>query len=238
MKKVLLASLLATTFGVAHAEGLNGNFSLTSDYRFRGISQTQNAAAIQGGVDYTHASGFYAGNWNSSVSSQMYTNGSGMESDLYAGFKKTILGLTFDVGSYNYVYPRSTTGSVTDYDTKEVFAGVAYKELVSFKYSQSLSNYFGVANSKNSNYYQVDSKVPLAAGLSAVAHLGRTSVNHSSNLNYTDYNVGVVYDLKGWDIGGRFYTNTGMTKTAQAATTLNGQSLYKNAVVISASKSF
>jgi len=91
MKKVLLASLLATTFGVAHAEGLNGNFSLTSDYRFRGISQTQNAAAIQGGVDYTHASGFYAGNWNSSISSQMYTNGSGMESDLYAGFKKPIL---------------------------------------------------------------------------------------------------------------------------------------------------
>lgn len=238
MKKVLLASLLATTFGVAHAEGLNGNFSLTSDYRFRGISQTQNAAAIQGGVDYTHASGFYAGNWNSSISSQMYTNGSGMESDLYAGFKKTVLGLTFDVGSYNYVYPRSTTGSTTDYDTKEVYAGVAYKELVSFKYSQSLSNYFGVANSRNSNYYQLDSKVPLAGNLSAVAHIGHTAVNHSSNLNYSDYNVGVVYDLKGWDIGGRFYTNTGMTKTAQTATTLNGQSLYKNAIVISASKSF
>lgn len=238
MKKVLLASLLATTFGVAHAEGLNGNFSLTSDYRFRGISQTQNAAAIQGGVDYTHASGFYAGNWNSSISSQMYTNGSGMESDLYAGFKKTVLGLTFDVGSYNYVYPRSTASATTDYDTKEVYAGVAYKELVSFKYSQSLSNYFGVANSRNSNYYQLDSKIPLAGNLSAVAHIGHTAVNHSSNLNYSDYNVGVVYDLKGWDIGGRFYTNTGMTSTAKTATTLNGQSLYKNAIVISASKSF
>jgi uncharacterized protein (TIGR02001 family) len=44
------------------------NVSLVSDYRYRGISQTNLRPAIQGGFDYSHASGFYVGNWNSSIS--------------------------------------------------------------------------------------------------------------------------------------------------------------------------
>ena len=97
MKKLFLALLMAVGFASAQAQ-VSGNLGLTSDYRFRGISQTQNAPAVQGGIDYAHSSGFYVGNWNSSVSSQMYTNGSGVESDLYAGFKKDIYkGLTIDV---------------------------------------------------------------------------------------------------------------------------------------------
>ena len=112
MKKVLLAVLLAAGFSMAQAE-VTGNLGLTSDYRFRGISQTQNAPAVQGGVDYAHESGLYIGNWNSSVSSLMYTNGAGVESDLYAGFKKDVYnGLTVDIGSYNYFYPRATVAEI------------------------------------------------------------------------------------------------------------------------------
>jgi uncharacterized protein (TIGR02001 family) len=70
---------------------LTGNLGLTSDYRFRGVSQTQNAPAVQGGIDYAHSSGLYIGNWNSSVSSQVYTAGAGVENDLYAGYKKEVL---------------------------------------------------------------------------------------------------------------------------------------------------
>ena len=98
MKKLFLAFMLALGFATAQAE-VTGNLGLTTDYRFRGVSQTQNAPAVQGGIDYNHSSGFYVGNWNSSVSSQMYTNGAGIESDLYAGWKKDIYkGLTVDVG--------------------------------------------------------------------------------------------------------------------------------------------
>jgi uncharacterized protein (TIGR02001 family) len=238
MKKLFLALMMAAGISVAQAE-VTGNLGLTSDYRFRGISQTQNAPAVQGGIDYNHKSGFYVGNWNSSVSSQMYTNGAGVESDLYAGFKKDIYkGITIDVGSYNYFYPRATNGTSTNFDTYELFAGVGYGP-VSVKYSQSLSNYFGTTNSKNSQYYQADIVQPLGASkISLLAHVGRTEVNNNSSLNYTDYNVGLGYDLNGWQLAAKYYTNSGTTSSFQTANTINGQKLYKNAGVLSVTKSF
>ena len=124
MKKLLLALMMVSGISLAQAQ-VSGNASLTSDYRFRGISQTQNAPAVQGGIDYNHKSGLYVGNWNSSVSSQLYTNGAGVESDLYAGFKKEVYkDITLDVGSMNYFYPRATNGTSTNFDTNELYAGV------------------------------------------------------------------------------------------------------------------
>ena len=247
MKKVLLAILALAGFTLAHAE-VTGNLGLTSDYRFRGISQSQNAPAVQGGVDYAHSSGLYIGNWNSSVSSQVYTNGSGVESDLYAGYKKDIYkGITVDVGSYNYFYPRATTAAKTgsNYDTYEAFVGLGYGP-VAVKYSQTLGNgYFGTANAKNTNYTGADvaqSFEPLSAqlkDLSFLAHYGHTSVANSSNLNYNDINVGLGYTLpKDWTISAKYYTNSSMTGTFQTANTVNGQKLYKNAVVATLTKTF
>ena len=243
MKKVLLAVLLAVGFGVAHAD-VTGNLGLTSDYRFRGISQTQNAPAVQGGVDYAHESGLYIGNWNSSVSSQMYTNGAGVESDLYAGFKKDVYnGLTIDVGSYNYFYPRATAaGTGSNFDTYEAFAGVGYKDLVSAKYSQTLGNgYFGATNARGTSYTQIDGKlpVPVVTNLALVAHFGRTNVAHSTASDYNDINVGAVYTLpKEYDLSVKYYTNTSTTTAFETANTVNGQRLYKNAVVVGLTKSF
>jgi uncharacterized protein (TIGR02001 family) len=248
MKKLLLA-LLATAGLVATAQAqVTGNLGLTSDYRFRGISQSQNAPAVQGGIDYSHSSGLYVGNWNSSVSSQVYTNGAGVESDLYAGWKKDIYkGITIDVGSYNYFYPRATTPAATgsNFDTYEAFVGLGYGP-VSAKYSQTLGNgYFGTANARGSNYTQVDlaqSFEPLSAklkNLSFLAHYGHTSVSNSSNLNYNDFNVGLGYTLpKDWTITGKYYTNSSMTGTFQNANTVSGQKLYNNAFVASLTKTF
>jgi uncharacterized protein (TIGR02001 family) len=240
MKKLFLALMMVAGISVAQAQ-VTGNLGLTSDYRFRGVSQTQNAPAVQGGIDYNHNSGFYVGNWNSSVSSDMYTNGAGVESDLYVGFKKDIYkGLTLDVGSYNYFYPRATNGTSTNFDTNELFVGLGYGP-VTVKYSQSLSNYFGTANSKNSQYYQADIAQPLAyisKSLSVLAHVGRTEVNNNSNLSYTDYNVGLGYNLQGWDLAAKYYFNDNKTSTFMTANTINGQKLYKDAVVFSVAKSF
>src|SRR5688500_17951677 len=63
-----------------------GNAGIFSDYRFRGISQTNRKPAFQGGFDVAHASGFYAGNWNSNVDSAFY-NGANLEMDFYGGYK-------------------------------------------------------------------------------------------------------------------------------------------------------
>jgi uncharacterized protein (TIGR02001 family) len=243
MKKLLLAFLAFAGVTAAQAQ-VTGNLSLTSDYRFRGISQSQNAPAVQGGIDYTHSSGLYIGNWNSSVSSQVYTNGAGVESDLYAGWKKDVYkGITIDVGSYNYFYPRATVnGTGSNFDTYEAFAGVGYKDMISAKYSQTLgSGYFGTTNAKNSNYTQVDAKLPVSVikNLSVVAHYGRTDVANSSNLDYNDINAGFVYALpQTWDLGVKYYTNSSMTGTFQNANTVTGQKLYKNAVVVSLTKTF
>jgi uncharacterized protein (TIGR02001 family) len=247
MKKVLLAIFALASITAAHAQ-VSGNLGLTSDYRFRGISQSQNAPAVQGGVDYAHSSGLYIGNWNSSVSSQVYTNGAGVESDLYAGYKKDIYrGITIDVGTYNYFYPRATTAAKTgsNYDTYEGFIGVGYGP-VAVKYSQTLGNgYFGTANAKNTNYTQADiaqSLAPVSARLkdvSFLAHYGRTNVANSSNLDYNDVNVGLGYALpKDWSINAKYYTNSSMTSTFQNANNVNGQKLYKNAVVATLTKTF
>jgi uncharacterized protein (TIGR02001 family) len=243
MKKLFLALLMATGISYAQAQ-VSGNLGLTSDYRFRGISQTQNGPAVQGGIDYAHSSGLYIGNWNSSVSSQLYTNGAGVESDLYAGWKKDIYkGLTVDVGSYNYFYPNATNGSSPNFNTQELFAGLGYGP-VAVKFSQSTSNYFGLQNSTGTQYYQADvnqSFAPLSAklkDLSFVAHYGHTAVANHSNLDYNDINLGLVYNLKGWALAAKYYTNTSEGSGFQSANTINGQKLYKNAAVFSVSKSF
>jgi uncharacterized protein (TIGR02001 family) len=239
MKSVLLALLMTAGVFAAQAQ-VTGNLGLTTDYRYRGISQTQNAPAIQGGVDYSHSSGFYAGNWNSSVSSSVYTNGAGVESDLYAGYKREVLkGLTLDVGSMNYFYPRATNGTSDNFDTKEIYAGLSYG-IASAKYSRSISNYFGTANSKGSEYIQADVAYPVkGTKFTAVAHAGHTNVANSNKLDYTDYNVGASYDLgQGWATSAKYHNNTGLTGTAKTANTVNGQQLYKNAVVLGVTRSF
>lgn len=244
MKQLFLALLMAVGVTAAQAQ-VTGNLGLASDYRFRGISQSQNGPAVQGGIDYAHESGLYIGNWNSSVSSQLYTNGSGIESDLYAGFKKNVYkGITIDVGSYNYFYPRATNGTNPTFDTNELFLGIGYGP-VAVKYSQTLGSYFGTPNSNGSNYTQADlnqSFAPLSASLkdlSFVAHYGHTIVTKNSNLNYNDFNVGLAYALpQAWVISGKYYTNSAMTGNFQTANTVSGQKLYQNAFVASLTKTF
>jgi uncharacterized protein (TIGR02001 family) len=236
MKKLLIALMMFAGITVAQAQ-VTGNLGLTSDYRFRGVSQTQNAPAVQGGIDYNHVSGLYIGNWNSSVSSQLYTNGAGVESDVYAGFKKQVFGnFTLDVGTMNYFYPRAGTNG--SFDTNELYAGIGYKELITVKYSHALSDYFGIANSKNSYYVQADAAIPVVGKLSAVAHAGRTEVNNNSKYSYNDYNVGVAYDLQGWNLAAKYYINDNKTSTFMTANTINGQKLYNDAFVFSVAKSF
>jgi uncharacterized protein (TIGR02001 family) len=155
MKKIFLTLLLAVGFSTAHAQ-LSTNVGLVSDYRFRGVSQSNNGAAVQGGIDYAHSSGLYVGNWNSSVSSALYPNSAGLESNLYAGWKKDVYrGLTVDVGSYNYFFLGKDNSTDSRFNTQELYAGVGYGP-VSVKYSQSLSNYFGINNSVGTTYMQAD----------------------------------------------------------------------------------
>ena len=86
MKKHLLAAAIMAVSLSAHAE-ISANLSGASDYRFRGISQTQLDPAVQGGIDYSHASGAYLGTWASNVSKAFYPGGTGLVIDVFGGFR-------------------------------------------------------------------------------------------------------------------------------------------------------
>jgi hypothetical protein len=82
-----------------------GSVALVSDYRFRGVSQSDEELAVQGGLSITHSSGFYVGTWASNLAGWGTFGGSNTELDLYAGYKVPVGGGALDVGVTWYMYP-------------------------------------------------------------------------------------------------------------------------------------
>jgi hypothetical protein len=120
MRKSLIAAAIAGTFAlpsVAMAQAaaapasphtFSPNIGVVSDYLFRGVSQTRGGAALQGGVDYSHSSGLYAGIWASTITWVKDAYGSGStEIDYYGGYKNSFGGsdFTYDIGAIAYTYP-------------------------------------------------------------------------------------------------------------------------------------
>ncbi len=241
MKKILLATAVAAAFAapsVAFAQAaaasphtVTGNLSLASDYRFRGLSQTFEGAAIQGGVDYSHASGFYLGTWGSNVSGLQYNNGAGLELDIYGGYKFNAGPVGLDIGMLYYLYPGAYYSgfgpSKPKYNNTEIYIGASWNWL-SAKYSMTTSDFFGVkgqtygggcgidatgaalacadpfsatAGSKGSGYLDLTATFPLATGLNLVAHYGKQTVKNFGKLDYTDYKLGLTYDAMGFTWG-------------------------------------
>jgi uncharacterized protein (TIGR02001 family) len=208
---------------------LTGSVTLVSDYRFRGISQTYEGPAVQGGFDYSHSSGFYLGNWNSNVASQVYTGGSGIEMDVYGGYRRSFNGFGFDVGYLYYHYPKAEFQSAEDgsqgFDTQEIYVGGSWK-WISLKYSLAVSDYCGIGStqvngaywadkndgallpdrggSKNSYYLDLTANVPVDEKLTIGAHVGTLNVKNYGELDYTDWKLGVTYNLKGWLLGAAY----------------------------------
>ena len=100
---------------------LSANVALTTDYIFRGVSQSSENPAIQGGMDVACGI-FYAGVWGSSIDFDA-NDSAAMELDVYAGITPSYQGLSFDLGALYYAYPGATEG--LDYDYFEFKAGVS-----------------------------------------------------------------------------------------------------------------
>lgn len=241
MRKTLLAVALAASAalpGLAGAQAtsphsISGNMGVFSDYRFRGISQTFLKPAIQGGIDYSHSSGFYLGNWNSNVSGLVYTDGS-IEMDFYGGYKFNAGPIGMDVGLLQYYYPGAKASGVK-YDTTEAYVAGSWKWFT-LKYSITTGDYFGVTNSDGSGYLDLSASYEIAPKLTLVAHYGKQTVKNSSALDYTDTKIGVTYDLNGWALGLAYYdTDLAVNITNGAGKT---EDLGKGGVVLSVGKSF
>ena len=190
--KSLSLALVAAAMPVLASAELTANVALTSNYKFRGQDQDVHRIkavnpAIQGGFDYTFGeSGFYLGNWNSSVD---WLQGNSIESDLYGGYRFKAGALDLDLGALAYVYPRNTTGNTTA------------------KYSHTVSkDYFGWAGAKtsglrgrNTGYLNLAFAREVAPSVTLKAAVGYTrfagDIRDLGVPSYVDYSVGGAYDF-------------------------------------------
>ena len=233
MKKIILASLAALSLvsplqsqaqeaNLLGIKGLSANVGAVTDYRFRGISQTFNHYAVQGGIDYTHSSGLYVGNWNSSINEGAGYPSAHWETDFYAGYKKSFGDFGLDVGAIYYDYPGSnsiddptqsgrlvynpTTGKKAygPINNTEFYIGGTWK-MFSAKWFRAMDDYFSVPNTKGTQYLDLSTNVELSDGWAWNAHIGmlKTKNINSSTLNadYMDYKLGVTKDVSGFVLG-------------------------------------
>jgi len=214
-----------------------GNAGLYSDYRFRGISQTNKKPAFQGGFDIAHASGFYVGNWNSNIDSSFY-GGSNLEMDFYGGFRGAVDVFSYDVGVLYYAYP----GSDPKIDNTELYVGGGWGPL-SMKYSYAVSDFFGLPDSDGSWYLDTKLTYPLSKELTLTARIGYQSLNGSAQVteidgsgpkdSITDWSIGVGYDLSGWILGASY---VGTNRDLQGS--VAGRNISGDTFVVSVGKSF
>lgn len=202
--------ILGSGAALAADSPFTANVALTTDYAYRGISQTDERPALQGGFDFAHDSGFYAGVWGSNVSwlndvETTSSSGNSLELDIYAGFKMPLGPVTLDVGLLQYYYPgdydrtwKSETGLKTP-DTLEGYVGVSW-EFLTFKYSHAFTNLFGTPDSEASKYYDLTAAYEVMPGLTLNAHFGRQDIKGPTD-SYNDWKLGLTKALGDFNVG-------------------------------------
>lgn len=175
MRKTLLATALTVVAalpvaGSAHADGpISANLTLTTDYVFRGISQSQGKAALQGGFDYAHESGLYIGTWGSNVGwvDDIAKTNNSLELDLYAGYAGEAGPLSYDIGVLQYYYPGDKIAGTPSPDSTELYLALGW-EFLELKYSHAISKHlFGWTGTngektRNSNYVELNAEYEIA----------------------------------------------------------------------------
>ena len=246
MKKKILPAALALAFaglaGSASAEAgeaaytVSGNVALTSDYVFRGLTQTWGRPAIQGGADLTMKNGFAAGLWGSSISDDSYPGGS-TELDLYASYGRPIdEDWSWRAGLYGYLYPGANLDEAglrsRSFNTVEANLAVSWKQWT-LKWNRALTDYFGVdreqgyrGDSKGTTYWQLEGAYPLSPRWTLTVRAGYTdygteliapNADGARDPSYADFGLGLKYQIDArWSLIGvatratntRFYRHT------------------------------
>lgn len=225
MKKTIiaLAALAVATPAMAQDEEASGPISITgsaaivSDYRFRGVSQTDKEAAVQAGVTVSHKSGFYIGTWASNLAGWGTFGGSNTELDIYGGYTADLGGATLDVGLTWYMYPGGADNTdfaepyvkiSTTAGPVSLLAGVAYapkQEALGQWYFSGADYGTGVPNrpnAKDDNLYiwsDVAYTIP-STPVKLKAHLGYSDGNPGLGPNGTS--VAPTGKYLDWMLGG------------------------------------
>lgn len=188
LKKTLALSGLLIAGGLVSQSALadlSANIGVTSNYVWRGLTQTSDTSAISGGLDYSHSSGLYVGTWTSNVDfGGNAVSDKGYELDLYGGYAGSYKDLGYDVGYIRYTYP------VQDgYNFGEYYLSGSYKFLT-VKYSSQ--------SSKSENHYiEAAASFDLPKGSSLGLHVGsykyegETTKDYSVSLSKDDFTLTV-----------------------------------------------
>ena len=174
IKLSLVAAVLATGMISAQASevGVSANMALTSNYVWRGMTQTDDSPAVQGGIDLDW-NGIYAGVWGSNV--EFGDGKASLEADLYIGFAKEVSGFSFDIGFIEYMYPNM----MDEYNFGEAYVGLGYDfgvVNVGAKYSFGIDTHNDVndidAEWEPENAWEVSASAPLPMEFSIDATYG------------------------------------------------------------------
>ncbi len=184
---------------------VSGGATLVSDYRFRGISQTNKRFALQGSLTLAHESGFYTGLWGSSIDDYV-AQGSDVELDLIAGYRRTFGGMTLDAGVLYYYYPGSGGGNT---DFVEPYVSVAHTlgpvtAKITANYAPSQSALTVGAGDEDNLYLAGDLSAALpATPLTLSAHLGHSFGPSYLTIGeeYTDWSLGASYAVGALTLG-------------------------------------
>jgi uncharacterized protein (TIGR02001 family) len=270
----LVLALLSGGATVAHAEEeakasassldftITGSAGLVSDYRFRGVSQSDKHMAIQGGLTLAHKSGFYASTWASNLAGWGTFGGANMELDLVGGYTHGLGKVTADVGLTWYMYP----GGANRTDFAEPYVKLSaplgpVSALVGVAYApkqKALGNFsntsYSYGQSWDNLYLWGDASYAIAGTkLKPRAHLGYSKGNPGLGPNgtsvaptgsYWDWNLGADYALAGPISVGISYVDTNISKARAAylqpnfSSTKDGSSISGSTVVLSLTAAF
>lgn len=232
--KVIVFSLFAALAASAMADDATPsdspftyNVGIASDYIFRGITQTTHAPAVQGGVDYTHTTGFYLGGWASNVRRNkdfgaIATGDANVELDTYFGIKNAVAidyGYDFGYVRYNYLGTYTPQVGYDNADTSEVYGAASYK-FISLKYSYSLlDGFMTTPGTKGSNYIDLSANYPVEdAGVTLGAHVGKQTyvgaladayAMTGNSPTYTDYKLSASKDFSSYVVSLAYSTTKG-----------------------------
>ena len=242
---------------------ISGAATITSDYRFRGVSQSDEGLAVQGGITISHESGFYVGTWGSNLAGWGTFGGTNMELDLIAGYKFGVGEGTLDTGLVWYMYPSGA--DTTDFaelyaklsgavGPVSLTAGVAYAPK-----QEALGNAFPVGapadpgDKEDNLYLSGDAAYGISgAPITLKAHIGYSDGNPGLGPNGTSIApTGTYFD---WSLGADIAPISGLTLSisyvdtdiseAEAAlirpnfATLAGKSISDATVVFSVTAAF
>ncbi len=224
---LIFGAIAAVTAAPAFAQEvtITGNVALATDYAFRGVSQTDESPAIQGGFDASFGdSGFYAGTWASNIN--FGTGGANLELDVYGGFKTSLGGVALDMGVIGYLYPSASDDAAElDYYEAYIKPSVALSPEFTLGGALYWSPEF-TGESGDGLYYEVNGAYVVSPEFSFSGAVGFQTVDTAGFFagedEYTTWNLGGTYSVGGLGFDLRY-----------VATDVDNVSIYDDRVIFS-----